>query len=427
MDNLLIGRIEPVGVIICLILSVIFSASETVLTSLGHLKTKHLVESGKKRAKLLELWLSDPNLVLATILVGNTVANILASFLAAAYTFELFGKIGQSISFGVLTFIILVFCEISPKTYAKHHAEKLAIPAIFLMKIFVWLLYPVTMVLMSISRGMINLLGGKVSKEGPFITQEEIEYLINVSDKDGVLEPEKREMLSSIFEFSEISVKEIMVPRTDIVRISRETPFEEVVKQIVECQYSRIPVYEGKVDDVIGILHAKDLFQYWQRGEKPDDIGKIMRKPYFVPESKKVDELLKEFQQKNIQLAIVVDEYGGTAGLVTIEDILEEIVGEIRDEYDEEVELISSPEEGVFLVDAKINLDELEEKIGVNLPKNDYETLGGFVFDMMGKIPKKGDVAVFENLRITVQEADHRRILKLKIQKQEEEKAVNNN
>ena len=427
MDNLSIGRIEPVGVIICLILSVIFSASETVLTSLGHLKTKHLVESGKKRAKLLELWLSDPNLVLATILVGNTVANILASFLAAAYTFELFGKIGQSISFGVLTFIILVFCEISPKTYAKHHAEKLAIPAIFLMKIFVWLLYPVTMVLMNISRGIINLLGGKVSKEGPFITQEEIEYLINVSDKDGVLEPEKREMLSSIFEFSEISVKEIMVPRTDIVRISKDTPFEEVVKQIVECQYSRIPVYEGKVDDVIGILHAKDLFQYWQRGEKPDDIGKIMRKPYFVPESKKVDELLKEFQQKNIQLAIVVDEYGGTAGLVTIEDILEEIVGEIRDEYDEEVELISSPEEGVFLVDAKINLDELEEKIGVNLPKNDYETLGGFVFDMMGKIPKKGDVAVFENLRITVQEADHRRILKLKIQKQEKEKAVNNN
>jgi len=410
-----------------LLLSMIFSASETILTSLGYLKVQHIINTGKRRAQLLQLWLNEPNLILATILIGNTIANLLASFVTAIYAYKLYGKIGESISFGLLTFIILVFCEISPKTYAKHHAEQLAIPAIFLMKIFVWLLYPVTVVLMNISRGFIKALGGKVSKEGPFITREEIEYLIDVSDKEGVLEPEKKEMLSSIFGLGKISVKEIMVPSTDMIRIHKGMPFEEMIKLIVECQYSRIPVYDDKADNIIGILHTKDLLQYWQRGERPEDIEKIMRNPYFVPESKKVDELLREFQQKNIQLAIVVDEYGATAGLVTIEDILEEIVGEIRDEYDEEVELISSPENGVFVVDAKINLDELEEKIGVNLPKNDYETLGGFVSHLMGKIPQKGDETKFENLKITVQEADRRRIIKLKIQKHEEGKEVNVN
>lgn len=421
MDESSIGWGIPFGIIISLMLSIIFSACETVLTSLGHLKVNHLIESGKKRGELLQLWLDNPNLVLATILIGNTIANLLASFLTALYAFRYFGKIGESISFGLLIFIILVFCEISPKTYAKHNAEKLAIVAIVLMKIFVWILYPITMVMMGISRGFIKMLGGKVSKEGPFITQEEIEYLIDVSDKEGVIEPEKKEMLSSIFELGEISVKEIMVPRTDMVSMSRETCFDEMLKQVIECQYSRIPVYDNKVDDIIGILHAKDLLQYWQKGEKPADIREIMRKPYFVPESKKVDELLREFQQKNIQLAIVVDEYGVTAGLVTIEDILEEIVGEIRDEYDEEIELISNPEKGIYVVDAKINLNELEEKIGIEFPKNDYETLGGFVSDLMGKIPKRGDVTRFEKLKITVQEADHRRIFKLRIQKEEEE------
>lgn len=426
MDDSSIDWGMPFGIIICLILSIIFSACETVLTSLGHSKINHLIKSGKKRAELLQLWLDNPNLILATVLVGNTISNILASFLTAIYAFKYYGKIGESIGFGLLTFVILVFCEISPKTYAKHHAEKLAIVAIILMKMFVWLLYPVTMVMMRISRGFIKMLGGKVSKEGPFITQEEIEYLIDVSDKEGVIESEKKEMLSSIFELSEISVKEIMVPRTDMVSISRKTNFDEMIKQVVEFQYSRFPVYDNKIDDIIGILHAKDLLQYWYKGEKPTDIREIMRKPCFVPESKKIDELLREFQQNKIQLAIVVDEYGVTAGLVTIEDILEEIVGEIRDEYDEEIELISNPEKGVYVVDAKINLNELEEKIGVQFPKNDYETLGGFVSDLMGRIPKRGDETRFENLKITVQEADHRRILKLKILKEEKKKEDEN-
>ncbi|OGL45013.1 MAG: hypothetical protein A2W05_06870 [Candidatus Schekmanbacteria bacterium RBG_16_38_10] len=416
----------PLGIIISLILSIIFAACETVLTSLGHLKVNHIIKSKKRGSELLRLWLDNPNLVLATILIGNTIANLLASFLTALYAFKYFGKIGESVSFALLTFIILVFCEISPKTYAKHHAEKLAIVAIVLMKFFVWIFYPLTMVIMGISRGFIKMLGGRVSKQGPFITQEEIEYLIDVSDKEGAIEPEKKEMLSSIFEFGEISVKEIMVPRTDIVSINRAIPFEQMLKQIIESQYSRIPVYDNRDDDIIGILHTKDLLKYWQKGEKPADIREIMSKPYFVPESKKLDELLREFQQKNIQLAIVVDEYGVTAGLVTIEDILEEIVGEIRDEYDEEVELITNPEKGVYVVDAKINLNELEEKTGLQFPKNDYETLGGFVSDLMGKIPKRGDVTKFENYKITVQDADHRRIFKLRIQKEEEETPVDN-
>ena len=167
----------PFGIIISLMLSLIFSASETVLTSLGHLKVQHIIKGGRRGAKLLELWLNKPNLVLATILIGNTIANVLASFLTAVWTFRLYGKIGESISFGLLTFILLVFCEISPKIYAKHNAEKLAIPSIVLMRLFVWIMYPVTMVLMGISRELIKILGGKVSKEGPFITQEEIEYL----------------------------------------------------------------------------------------------------------------------------------------------------------------------------------------------------------------------------------------------------------
>ena len=278
--------------------------------------------------------------------------------------------------------------------------------------------YPVAIALSRLSEGTVNLLFPKTDNERMAEVEETIQSIIDVGEACGIFKADDGEMLQSIVEFSETIVREVMTPRIDMMTIDINRPLDEFIDLIVESSYSKIPAYRGRIDNIIGVLFAKDTLRYWGPDRSEVKLEDILRPVSFIPETKKVRDLLREFQKDKVHIAIVVDEYGGVAGLVTIEDLLEEIVGEIHDEYDEEESLIQPQEDGSWIVDARIDLDELGEIIGIEFPDENYETLGGFLFDQMGRIPAPGEKHRFNALAIEIIEANERRILKVLLHKE---------
>ncbi|MCD5401150.1 hemolysin family protein [candidate division NPL-UPA2 bacterium] len=414
---------QLIGLVVLLLFSAYFSASETALTALGKLKMKSLMEKEKEKAPLLSLWAEDPNRLLTTILVGNNIANVAASILFTVILLRLLGPTATgraaALSMGIMTFLILVFGEIAPKTYARQNAEGIALRTIGLLKFLSRVLSPLIKSLVFVANIIIRLSGGKIAKPGPFMTEEDIRGMLSVGEDEGVLEEEEREMIDSIFKFGDTKVQEVMVSRLDIVAVEAGRSLTDILKAAVEAGHSRIPVFEKKIDNIIGVLYVKDLLNLWRKkDEEKLKVRDLIRAPYFVPETKKVNELLREFQKKKIHLAIVVDEYGGTAGLVTLEDLLEEIVGEIEDEYDEEREEIKILEEGVALINGRMDIGEVNERLSINLPeKEGVETVAGFVVDYLGRVPQTGEELTYENLLISVVEAERRRVVKVRIAK----------
>ncbi|MCK4326805.1 HlyC/CorC family transporter [bacterium] len=414
---LLAGQL--IGLVVLLLLSAYFSASETALTSLGKLKMKSLIGRAGRRAELLSSWLEDPSRLLATILVGNNIVNVAASVLCTFVLLRLLpetpaGKVG-AISTGVMVCLILVFGEISPKTYARQNAERIALRTIRPLNGLSRILSPLIGLLVFVSPG-----GGK-AKPGPFMTEEEIKRMISLGEEEGVLEEEEKEMIDSIFKFGDTKVQEVMVPRSDMVTIEANQDLDNILKLVMEAGHSRIPVFKGRIDNIIGILYAKDLLNLWEQSSRARlKVKDLIHPAYFVPETKKVDELLREFQRQKIHLAMVVDEYGGTAGLVTLEDLLEEIVGEIEDEYDKGKERIEILEKGIALVDGKTDIGDVNEKLDLKLPEEEgTETVAGFVVDRLGRVPKMGEELIYRGTKITVVEADRRRVIKVKIEREE--------
>ncbi|MCK4261553.1 HlyC/CorC family transporter [bacterium] len=414
---LLAGQL--IGLVVLLLLSAYFSASETALTSLGKLKMKSLIKREGRRAELLSSWLEDPSRLLATILVGNNIVNVAASVLCTFVLLRLLpetpaGKVG-AISTGVMVCLILVFGEISPKTYARQNAERIALRTIRPLNGLSRILSPLIGLLVFVSPG-----GGK-AKPGPFMTEEEIKRMISLGEEEGVLEEEEKEMIDSIFKFGDTKVQEVMVPRSDMVTIEANQDLDNILKLVMEAGHSRIPVFKGRIDNIIGILYAKDLLNLWEQSSRARlKVKDLIHPAYFVPETKKVDELLREFQRQKIHLAMVVDEYGGTAGLVTLEDLLEEIVGEIEDEYDKGKERIEILEKGIALVDGKTDIGDVNEKLDLKLPEEEgTETVAGFVVDRLGRVPKMGEELIYRGTKITVVEADRRRVIKVKIEREE--------
>ena len=410
-----------ISILVLLFFSAFFSASETALTALGKLRIKTLLEKEGEKAKGIGLWASDPNRFLATILVGNNVANIGASVLAAFIAMrilqdEFTAKIAWSVT-GVMTFIILTFCELIPKTFARENAEEIALKTIGFLRGLSFILSPFIKLLLYISRGTLKIFGRKVAKPGLFMTEEEIKTLIGIGEEEGVLEEEEREMIESIFEFGDTKVQEVMIPRTEMVCVEINAKLEDILALLMKVGYSRIPVYEDKAENIIGLLYAKDLLRF--RGKHQEEalvLKDLMRQPYFIPETKKVNELLREFQRNKIHMAIVVDEYGGVAGIITLEDLIEEIVGEIEDEYDTGREEIEYLEGGDVLVNAGIDIGELNEELGISLPEEEgIETLAGFITNLLGRVPPSGEVIEHENLKLCVVEATKRRIGRVKI------------
>lgn len=431
MDGMVL---EFVVIGICIVFSGFFSATETALTSLNELKVKHILQEKGEKAKDLELWLLHPNKVLNTILIGNNIVNILGSVVATQLSVKIFGDASIAITTGVMTFLVLIFGEITPKTFAKHNPEKISLLSMKLLKLFFFLFYPVSYSMNKFVKLLIKIAGGDVDKGAPKITEDEIEFFISVGEKEGVLENQKREMLHNIFEISDTLAKEVMVPRPDLVSIRYGTPIDDVLDIITKSEYSRIPVYENKLDNILGILYVKDFLKYIKQDIKGIDIKAILRKPYFVPSTKRIDDLLREFQLNRIHFAVVIDEYGGVDGIVTLEDILEEIVGEIRDEYDkDEVDELVKVAEDSYEINPLMDIDDFREFFNIEISDDDedeeeYETLSGLIFEMAGKIPNVGDKYIYNNLELEVKEKDGRRLKKVlvkKITEKEHEKVTN--
>jgi putative hemolysin len=411
--------------VVLLVLSAFFSGAETALTSMTKLRVKRLFSEGDVAYRKLESWLEEPNRYLVTILIGNNIVNVGASVLASAIFTRWLERAGWShtaafgggLAFGTVTLLLLVFGEITPKTFAKQHDVLVAQRVIRPLDGLYRLLSPLIILFVGISNGIIRLFGGEKIKEVPLVTAEDVRTIIEVSEKEGLLEQEERDMIHSIIDFGDTLVREIMTPRVDIEALEISTPLPEVRQAVIQGGHSRIPVYEGDIDHVAGILHAKDLLEFWTDSHRQWALRDVLRPTFFIPKYKKVSDLLQTFRRERSHLAIVVDEYGCTTGLVTFEDVLEEIVGDIQDEYDQEPPESQVGESGEILADAKVDTDLLREEfnIDLSLPDSEFETLGGFIMTYLGDVPAVGDVIAYGSVKMTILEADDRRVKRVKI------------
>lgn len=417
--------------IILLFLSAFFSGSESAYFSLSELDLHRLrdqkkLSSGAKRILVL---LSRPKKLLMCILIGNTIVNVSAATVAALSLSPLLKHVGLGERGGMLleilivAMLILIFSEVSPKVFAVKQplpfAERISLPLLVFMKV----LSPVVRLFEFISDGISKMLG--VKKELVFSSEEELKTLIEVGEDEGALDQAEREMIHSIFEFRETMVKEIMIPRIDMVCVDLSMTIDEVLNLVREKGHSRIPVYDEKVDNIKGILHVKDLLPFMGQKNHIPGLEDLVRKAYFVPESKMIEELMKEFQNERTHMAIVVDEYGGTAGLITLEDVIEEIVGEIRDEYDKEKPLIQKLDENNWLVDGKIDIEDFNSELNFHIPaEEDYESLGGFILSLLGRIPAEKEKVEYEQARFIVEKVQRQRITRVRVERGSKKKNV---
>lgn len=411
--------------ILLIALSAFFSASETALTSISRIRVRHMSEEKVPGAHRLEELLKHPSRFLATILFGVTLAELAAASVATVLATRYFKTFGAGIATGVITFFILVYGEITPKSFALQYAERFSLAVALPIQITSVVLYPVVRIFISISNFFIRILGGKTLKEGPFVTEEEIKTMVTVGEEAGVIEEEEKEMIHSIFEFGDTIVREVMVPRPDMVAAKSTNSIKDVLSMIMHEGHSRIPIYTDSLDSIVGIVYAKDILKYLTEGKLDVSLESLMRPVYVIPETKKVNELLRELQRRKIHMAMVVDEYGTTVGLVTIEDLLEEIVGEIFDEYDLEETMIEQVDENTIRVDARVGLDEVTELLAITFPEFEGDTIGGFIFSLLGRIPSEGEQVPFENLLFTIEKVGGRRIRKILITRQPEAKVEN--
>jgi putative hemolysin len=408
--------LQVVILAISLFLCAMASAAETALTSISRIKLKNLVESGDEQAIEIDRLLTNPNKLLSTILVVNSVAVIVASSMATVLALAFSATYGELLSSIITSLVVLIFCEITPKTAAVQNPVRWARIFIRPVRAAAWVLTPIVWSLSAITNFLVRLVGGEMKHRGPFVTEEELRLLVSVGEEEGVLEEEETEMIHSIFEFADTTVREVMIPRIDMVTLESNATVDEAVDLALEAGFSRIPVYEESIDEIIGVLYTKDMLKQLREGHDTLPIRDLVRPAYFVPETKKLDDLLREIQQQRVHMAIVVDEYGSVAGLVTIEDLVEEIVGDIQDEYDREEKLYEQISENEYVFDAKISIDEFNELMNTNLPDQDYDTLGGFLYAQLDKIPNPGDSIAFQDMIFTVLSTRGRRITQVRVE-----------
>jgi CBS domain containing-hemolysin-like protein len=420
-ESIIANDLPQIGMILfCLIISAFFSAAETSITSLGAQKVKYLIKTRGDHAKQLRLWLTHPGRVLTTILIFNNGVNILASAVATAVTAKYFDSQVIGISTGITTFLVLIFGEIIPKSFGKTHPEATAIFTMKLIKPLEFIVRPLTKILSGFADGVINAVSEDGDKTPP-MTEEELEFLVSESKKAGVIEDLKQDIIAGAFDFDETRVREIMTPRMDLSAVSTEDSFATVLKLCLDSGHSRIPVYRESIDQVVGVIMAKDLLKEVADPKSNSEsikLTSIMRDTFFVPESKSIMEVFKDLKKTKNHLAIIIDEYGGTAGIVTMEDILEEIVGDIQDEFDSEEAEILQIEKGVYDVSGAVNLDEfmdyfeLDEK---EIETDDADTLAGWLTNLVSELPKVGQSVSAGPLTMEVTEVDRHRIERVRV------------
>lgn len=399
---------------VLIFLSGFFSASETALMSLSKIRIRHMVDEKVKGAELVSSLVENPSRLLGAILVGNNVVNIGASALATSLSIKYFGSKGVGIATGVMTILVLIFGEITPKSLAIQNAEKISLKIAKVIALITVILRPAVAVLMFVTNIIIKLFGGKLDTERPFITEEELKVMVNVSHEEGVLEGEEKKMIYNVFEFGDTQVKEIMQPRINVVAADISLSYDELINIYRTEQFSRIPIYEESIDNIVGVLYIKDLIFYELGGEK-FDIYEFIREPNFTFEFKKITELFAEMRTKRIPMSIVLDEYGGTAGIVTIEDLVEEIVGEIEDEYDMIKDDIETVGENEYIVGGGVKIDLVNEMLGINIESEEFDSVGGFIIGEFGEIPEIGQEMDYGRVKFVIEQISKNRIDKIRI------------
>lgn len=405
-------------VLIAGLVTATFAASaETSLTSVSRIRMRSLAEEGNRRAHRVVRLHNDPNAYLTTILTLNTVAVIVASTATAILIDQYFHSFPQAAGTAVLSLFVLMFCEIVPKSLALRFNERVALALARPVSILTTLLRPIVGALTALSRFVVRIATKGRLAPGPFVTEEELKLLVSMGEQEGVVEHEERQMIQGILEMTDKPVREVMVPRVDVVAVDdSEASVADVIKVIMDQGYSRIPIYEENIDSIVGVVYAKDLLRHGVRSEDKRSLREIAREPYFTPESKHVGELLHEMRERKVHMAVVVDEHGGTAGIVTLEDLIEEIVGPIRDEYDlreqEELQILSDND---ILVSPRLSLDDAREILSLEIGDSEADTVGGLVYERLGEIPKAGDTLQLGKATLTVESVRGQRIQSMRI------------
>ena len=377
-----------------------------------------MVEDGVKGAKLVEKLTEDPNKLLGAILIGNNIVNILASSLATTLFVSLVGPSGVGIATAVMTVLVLIFGEITPKSIAKQKSEEVSLKVSKPINIIVKVLKPFVGIFTFISGAFIRMLGGDPKATEPFITEEELKTMVGVSEEEGVLEGVEKEMIFNVFDFADSQAKDVMVQRVDIVAVDSEATYEEVLEVIKKEQFSRIPVYNQTIDDIVGVLYVKDLIIAGQNKEGfKSAFLKRARRPriFYTFEFKKIKELFNEMKKTRNHLSVVLDEYGGTVGIVTIEDLIEEVFGDIEDEYDDYDKEIEVVKEDEYIVDGSARLDDISDLVGVNMESQEFDSIGGLIIGELGRFPENKEEVNIGNIRFVVEEVDKNRIKKVRI------------
>ncbi|HEY7653251.1 MAG TPA: hemolysin family protein [Methylomirabilota bacterium] len=411
MDSRIVPELMGLGAL--LLCSAILSGAEAAYFSLGRTRLKELAEQQGKTPGPLAPLLAQPNELLVTLLVGITLVNIGASALAAAIAEQLFGSNGLAIAIAAMIFLLTVFGEVLPMTLAVEHPLRFSA---WVNRPVAWLsviMTPIRVGLGALTAVTLRLVGSERRQGQPEISEEELRTLVDVGAREGVVERSEREMIHKVFELEDTLVREVMVPRPDMFCLDVTTETVQVLPLLREQLHSRVPVYEETIDQIVGVLYTKDLLPLLGGLPAGFDLRQHLHPPYFVPGSKRADALLREFQAKKLHLAIVVDEYGGTAGLVTLEDLLEELVGEIRDEYDEDERLIQRVAPRSFRVSGRLPIDELNTTTGLQIPDDSFDTVGGWVLDLFGRVPHKGEKKQVDGVRVAVEKVERTRVLEV--------------
>ena len=419
--------IQVIILLVLMIISAFFSASETALMSVSKVKIRHLREEGVRGASVVEKLISEPKKLLSTILVGNNVVNIAATSISTSLLLKLFGAQGVAVATAMMTVLILVFGEVTPKTMASNNKERVSLGVAKVLNVIILVLSPIVFILNLFTTIIFKIFRIKDDDPKSLITEEDLKVMVNVSHEEGVLEQEEREIINNVFEFGDMRAEDAMIQRIDMVSVSVDATFDEVLEIFKEEKKSRLPVYKENIDDIVGILNIKDVFFISKEEIETFSVEKYMRDVFFTYEFKKISQLLEEMKLAKTQIAIVLDEYGGTSGLLTVEDLVEVLVGDIEDEYDEEDDEIVKVGEGEYIVDGSTKITDVNDYLYDDLESDEFDSIGGYILGHLNGLPEEGEVIdLNDSVTVNIISLDKNRIEKLKlivreIEKQEDE------
>ena len=407
--------IQLITILILILLSAFFSSAETALTTVNKFTLRSMADNGNKRAANVLKLIANSDKLISTILIGNNIVNLSASALTTTFTTNLFGSKAVGFATGLLTLLILLFGEITPKTLAQYNNVKISLLYVDVVRFLVFILTPLVFIINKISHAIFWILRMDTSNSGKAITEDELITMVNVSEEEGVIEDKEKEMITNVVDFGDSRVRDIMIPRADVTMASVTASYDELLKLYMEIPYTRIPIYKDSRDNIIGILHVKDLFFYKATHDINNfDVKNIIRNPLYVYEYQKTNDLLNHMKSTSDSIAIVLDEYGVSVGLITLEDLIEEIIGDIKDEYDEaEHNNIVKLDDTHYSIDGGIKLDDLNDFLGLDIESEDYDSLGGYMIQLLDHLPAVGDTASDGVISCKVTKLDKKRVSRI--------------